>query len=201
MTVALMLPALALAADAIVRHWPKLFILVCVVLLIGVPGNVRLLHDYRSASALAAYRRYILAAPRLPLARRLPRSVTTDVGIVPGPSIGWLLDSLPSGRIPSPGPLSRDQIATETLQLALGPVSQPVTAPCRNLKGPTAYDLQDGDRITIARGAVDAVLRPVEGGESQPLRITGSRVALAAPLPLVLTPSRAGPARVCIARA
>ena len=113
MVVAMVLPALALGADALIRRWRGLAVVVVVLLLIGFPGNVRRLGRYVDAPVTAAYRRHILAAPRLPIVRQLPRSVETGVGVVPGPAIGWLLDSVPSGRIPEPGRLIRNEIATE----------------------------------------------------------------------------------------
>jgi hypothetical protein len=44
---ALVLPALAVAADAVIRRWPVATIAVIALLLVGIPGNVRALADFR----------------------------------------------------------------------------------------------------------------------------------------------------------
>ncbi len=195
--VAMILPAVALAADAIARRGWGLAVVVGVLLLVGLPGNIHRLDTYVNRSAIASYRRYILAAPRLPLARQLPRSVETGVGVVPGPPLGWLPDSEPAGLIPSPGRMTRDDIATETLMLALGPSSKARAGTCQRVRRPTVRELRRGDRITVI-GAVNATYLPADGGTSQPVRLTHTRVALAGPLRVRLAP--AGRATICISR-
>ncbi len=115
--VALMLPAIVLAAQYVIRHWRRAAIVVVVVLVAGLPGNIdKLVHYTNRSPILQARRPYILAAPRLPIARRLPPSVT----LAPFLTLGWLVDSLPSGRLPNPGPRSPAATARETLDLTPG---------------------------------------------------------------------------------
>jgi hypothetical protein len=201
---AMALPAIAMAADALIRRWHRLTVVLGVLLLVGLPGNIHLLETYRNGSAEAAYRRRILTAARLPLAPQLPRSMPADKGILIGPELGWLIDSLPSGRIPSPGPLTRDEIATETLRLALPTTHDAVTSPCRKLTSPTIRVLGKGDRLTVDTGAIKLTYLPVGGGRSQVVRLSHtSVVARAGPLRLALVPAgrAAEPAVICTSRA
>jgi hypothetical protein len=203
LVVAMALPAIALAADAIIRRWRRLAVPVGVLLLLGVPGNIHLLDTYRNGSEDPAYRRHILAAARLPLAPQLPRSIPTNRGILLSPTLGWLLESLPSGRIPSPGPLTRNEIATDTLELALPSTPHAVSSSCRKLTRPTVRVLRKRDRLTVASGAINVTYLQVGGGRSQPVRLSrASVVALAGPLRLVFVPSGRipEPAVVCISR-
>src|SRR6185312_15290123 len=98
---AMVLPGLALAAATLIRHWRPAAIFVVALLLVGLPGNIDKLASYADVNRSAfvrARRPYILTAPRLPLAHQLPRSVV----LAPRLTLGWLIDSLPSGRIPEP---------------------------------------------------------------------------------------------------
>jgi hypothetical protein len=117
--VAMALPALAIAADAIARRWRHLTIPIVLLLLAGVPGNFHDLRTYTDASTLAREhaRTEILTAPRVPLAKILPAD--TPPAPFQGLTLGWLVASLPSGRIPRPSHTTPKAIATETLSLAI----------------------------------------------------------------------------------
>ena len=94
---AMTLPALVLAADALIRRWRLLAIPIVGLLLVGLPGNVRVLATCTrlpgtpscSPASLppfgnaAVSRQQILAIPHLPLAEQL-RGSSTPVPITPG---------------------------------------------------------------------------------------------------------------------
>jgi hypothetical protein len=156
-------------------------------LLVGLPGNVDKLANYANRSAIVRARRpYILTAPRLPIAHQLPRALE----IAPDLTIGWLIDSLPSGRIPAPGPRPPAAIARETLDLALQPSNTPQTNGCRTLLGPTSRVLEKGETITLRGGTASLVYLPVAGTPSTPKRFAPSTFVVAAgPIHLRITPS------------
>ena len=143
---ALVLPAVALGAQTIIRHWKKATVVMLALLLVGLPGNIDKLVDYPNRSAIVRARRpYILTAPRLPIARQLPPSL--ELG--PELTIGWLIDSLPSGRIPAPGRRPPAAVSRETIDLALRPSNTPQTNGCHALVGPTSRVLEKGDTMTL----------------------------------------------------
>jgi hypothetical protein len=168
---AMALPALALAVDAIVRARRRLAIPVVALLVVGVPGNVRELATYTNQSAddRQTFRTAVLEAPRLPLARELPRnSPPAPPRSFAGLTLGWLLDSLPSGRIPAPGDLTSAEIATQTLHLALRPGKVALASGCRSFTKPATVVLDSLQRITIESGSATIEYLPPSGDPSAP---------------------------------
>jgi hypothetical protein len=202
---ALMLPALAVAADAVVRRWRLLAPAVLVLLLIGVPGN---LHELANRSRLStfglSYRRLVLALPRLSVARRVPRS-TTLPGLAYFPrsiTIGWLLDGVASGRIPDAGRIEPVDAATWTLRLALSQTHASTSAGCHSLVDTETLTLENGQSIGIVGGAVRVVYTPGGRARSRPVPLDPLNghvlTALAGPLKLRLSSNNpARPAGVC----
>jgi hypothetical protein len=78
--------------------------------------------------------------------------------------------------------------------------AQPMS--CRALDGPRTVVVSRGHAIKIEQGVVDVVYKPVGGGSSAPRQLSaGTVVALAGPLPLLVSPSPAAPdarAVVCL---
>lgn len=154
LTLALMLPALAVAADAIVRSRRALTIPVLALLLIGIPGNLRSIATFtaRQEASTAQYRRIVLALPRHPLSRKVPRALQPISGI----TMAWLLDGVDSGRIPPPGATSRAESATNRLRLSLR-LSQArgaATARCRTVTEPVLVHLRASEALRIEQGTV-----------------------------------------------
>ena len=151
---AMMLPALAVAADAVIRRRRALMLPVLLLLLVGIPSNLRAFSTYTNSQRTTAtqYRHTVLALPRLPLSRRVPRSMRPLAGI----PIGWLLDGVDSGRIPAPGPISSAEAAMDRLRLSLRqrrPSGAPIGG-CRLITGPTTIRLQPTRSIRVAAGKI-----------------------------------------------
>jgi len=198
---ALSLPALAIAADAMARRWRALTIPIVVLLLIGVPGNVHRLRTYANLSQYdrAVFRTEVLEAPRLPVANKLPRSTKpAPKASFYGLTLGWLLDSLPSGRIPSPGTVSPQQVSTQTIRLVLRPAFLPTRDRCRSLRTTEQLVLPVFHKITLLAGRATITYVPADGARSQPLVVQPgtSYVALVGPLSLEVQPVEQ-PARIC----
>jgi hypothetical protein len=192
---AMALPAIALAADAIIRRWRILVPLVLVLSILGLPGNVHKLAEFRdSYKSLHAERENILIAPRVPFASVLPRSVQPDSFHAPGLTLGWLIDGVRSGRVPAPSSPTRGDVATMTLKLALAISAHTRVEPCVSLRGPTERVLRKGESVTLARGNATIVYLAPSGARSRPVRFNRllaaqlTLVALAGPLPLRITP-------------
>jgi hypothetical protein len=212
---ALVLPALAVAADAVTRRWRVLAPVVLVILLAGIPGNVDALLQQREpgASLQAEYRKLVLTLPRVPVAHEVARSTRPEQGFARRLTVGWLLDGVASGRIPKPAITSVDA-ATATLYVALS--QQPnvfFPSACQDTTTPLELRLPASQAIRI-KGVVRVVYVTPTGVRSRPVTFDPSSsiltakgtaprgprlVALAGPLTLeVDSTDRQKPAAVCI---
>ncbi len=188
---AMTLPMIALTVDAIIARWRRFAVVATALFVIGLPGHI---HKFRSDahdSARFSNKNLILSAARLPLANQLPRSLIIGSLFFDGPTLGWLLDNLQSGRIPAPGRLTPDDLAAETLQLALGRSTSTQLKPCWALTRPTVRVLHKGDTLALKAGAANIIYMPVSGGRSrpEPFPQAATLIALAGPLRLRLAPT------------
>ncbi|MDP9332539.1 MAG: hypothetical protein M3Q30_04400 [Actinomycetota bacterium] len=193
----MMLPALALAAENVAKRWKALAPFAILALALGIPGNIRAFVD--GTDGLVAQTRgsrsFILSVARNPIAKDLPRTLS-PYAFSPDLTIGWLLDSVPSGRLPLPGPFTRDQLATETLSLALRP-SFARPKPCRPLRHPAVRVLHKDDSLQAKSGRIDVVYLAPDSGQSAPRHLdSDALVALVGPLRLRLVPRAAPPDKV-----
>jgi hypothetical protein len=213
--VALTLPALAVAADAVARRWRVLAPVVLVVLLVGIPGNMNALLQRRRAerSSHAENRRLILTLPRLPIAHEVPPSVRPEQQLAKPLTLGWLLDGVASDRIPKPARITPVDAATATLHLALNQRPDVFgTKACRNATTPLEVQLSTSQAIGI-HGDVRVVYTTPAGVRSRPVTFEsdklvvteggrsrrGSRLmALTGPLTLEVDSANAGtPVALC----
>ncbi|MDP9335332.1 MAG: hypothetical protein M3Q30_18780 [Actinomycetota bacterium] len=192
---ALVLPALAVAAEAVSRRWRTLAPVVLVLVLVGIPGNVRVLVD--NTPDWRVYKLLVLSAPRLPISAALPRSVRPVGFGNPWLTMGWLRDGIASGRIPEPKPLTPEYVAFRTLGLALQPARSVTRRPCLGLPKPVVRVLATGQVLMVKSGTVLVSFEPL-GGAASPARLLhpGTYVAVAGPLRLRLSPVSANEAAV-----
>lgn len=188
---AMTLPTIAMTADAIIARWRRFAVVATALLVVAVPGHI---HKFRSdAHDFAGFsnKYLILSAARLPLANQLPRSLLVGSPFTGGPTLGWLLDNLRSGRIPEPGRLTANDIATETLHLALGRSTSTQLKPCWALTRTTVRVLHKGDTLMLKAGAANIIYMPASGGRSrpEPFPPAVALMALAGPLRLRLAPT------------
>jgi len=196
----LVLPAIAVAADNVAKCSKPLAALTVVVLVIGIPANVRAFTDGtdKLVAQTRGERSFILSVARNPLAKDLPRNLQPYF-FSPDLTIGWLLESVPSGRVPPPGPISPNARATETLSLALrqAPFARP--EPCRPLPHQVIRLLDKGDALRAASGRVEVTYLAPDGGQSVPTQLRATAlIALTGPLQLRLTPLPQGSERAVV---
>jgi hypothetical protein len=166
--VALMLPAVAVGADALVRRWRVLFPAVLALFLVGIPGNIRALEPENFDAWADAQRTFMLAVPRSEVAQEVPPSLRPNP-LARGVTVGWLLDGVESGRIPDPGHVSPETSAFVTLSLALqASARQPSTTDCVPLTRPITRHLPKGTNIGIEGGAVRVELVEPDGSVISP---------------------------------
>jgi hypothetical protein len=172
LSVAMVLPALALAADAVARRRRQFAIAVVLILLVGFPDNARELATYTTHSKFdrEKFRAAVLEAPRLPRALELPADTSPGTPKqFAGLTLGWLVESLPSGRIPKPPRQSEVDIASLTLRLAARPAKKPATRDCHTFTEPGELVIAELQRVTLKSGlALVAYVAP-GGTVSEPL--------------------------------
>jgi hypothetical protein len=153
-TVALLLPILAVAADALVRRWRGFFPVALALFLIGIPGNIATIDDnFLSSRYFANYEQMVRSLPRMSLASRVPREVRPELVDAPWMTVGWLLDSARSGRIPAGRALTPNEEATNRLRLSLQQLDRASVSQCAPLRDPLLRHLELGDSIGV-RGTV-----------------------------------------------
>jgi hypothetical protein len=194
---ALVLPALAVAADALARRWRVLAPVVVLLLLVGVPGNIAKIGDnVGPAARYREQRRVISALPGLANARAVPRSLHPTPSFAAEVTVGWLLDAQRDGRIPTERPASARERATDRLRLSLGQVDGIHDASCTPLRGTVTRRLAPGESFGVV-GTILVQSVPRRGTVSAPLPFgagllatarTHTLRAVSGPLTLRITP-------------
>jgi hypothetical protein len=155
---AFLLPALAVAIDALVRRWPVVTPVMILLLLVGVPGNVHRFgrldffteeffdHQSQVWTGLAH-------SPRSPAPSAHP-----DFSQASTVTMGWLQDAAADGKVPEPGkfgPAIKDEIAirralVQSRGSAVAPECVESTEPVQ--VDVTAWEpfLIQGERVVIA---------------------------------------------------
>jgi hypothetical protein len=176
---ALTLPALAVAASAVVQYRRWLAPVVLAMFVVGIPGNITTLADHMDAVApyQHAFKEHVESLPRVPVAKRVPRWVRPLSVLGPQITVGWLLDAAASGRLAHPAPSTPSEVATHRLQLSIVPDDKHLASNrCRVVTGATSRTLQDGDSITARDPLVYIFLRTAGG-------MSGAVTIGASPLP------------------
>jgi hypothetical protein len=187
---AMLLPAVALACEAVIRRWRYAAVFVAVLLIAGLPRNVDGFRTYGSAAISSVNKFVVLAAPKLPLAAQLPRTLRVSF-YGGGPTLGWLMAASRSGDLPAPPPSTPDELATETATLALRPWSAPPLQHCSTLDEAGLRVLQKGELLTVKAGSVSITYLAPNGGRSHAKRFGRVTLrALAGPLKLLIAPGR-----------
>jgi len=170
LTLAMLLPALGIAADAVVRRWRTTAVAVFAILLIGIPGNVRVIAAYthNQQTKTALFRETVFLLPRLGDSRLVPKSTEPLAPF----TIGWLLDGAASGRIPAPSSITDVERAEGRLRLALRAIPNHTTSSetCRPVVHAVRINLGLGESLRIVKDAV--VLAPYVGAQSGYLPLT-----------------------------
>jgi hypothetical protein len=198
---ALVLPALALAAQAIIRAWRPAVAFIGAMLLVSFVGNVHTFSQVAGDASVAyGIRRHVLTVPRLPQVDELPGSLIVVPRFVPV-TIRWLTDAARAGKLASPGRLSESQIAASTLSLMIRP--SPRSRNCRPLTASVQLRLRANEGLRVGRGAVTVEYRPRRGSVSPPaILIRGGSVynVFRDPVRLFIARiPRFGPASLCVA--
>lgn len=191
---AMTLPALTVAADALVTRWRRFFAVAIGLFVVGLPGNVIALADaqHNLKPEDSSIRQIMLSLPRDPLARNVPRTLRPEKVTAHDVTIGWLLDGVAQHRIPTPRQISARILAADTFRLSFDQQhARAPTTSCKILNRPFTMTLKKGDAIGLYSRALlitpanglklgpPLLFAPVDGSAVIVLRDTG-RVRLAA---------------------
>jgi hypothetical protein len=157
---ALAIPAIAVAIDAIARRSKAFGTIALAALLVGIPGNLAYARDSARGDERRAdaTRQVMLSLPRMALARRVPRELRPEPNLSTQVTVGWLLDGVASGRIPTTRPPVPAKSLADRLRLSLMELDRSSDYPCRALSSPTIVRLEKGDEVGLGEGIVFVVL-------------------------------------------
>ncbi len=198
---AMLLPALGITAQAIVRNWPRVAVGLAALLAIATAANTVHLATYgHRHRASYMQKTFVLTAPRLPIASRLPPSLT----IAPDLPIGWLITAVHAGRVPAAPKTTAAQLATFTLRLSLQPSVVLKATDCQAIAQPERRTLRQGSELTVTEGTATITYAPPGGARSRaerlrhpPLFPAVTLVAMAGPLPLRIAPGARSHVTLC----
>lgn len=120
MVTALSLPALGVAAGAVIQRWRLTAPLVLGLFIVGVPGNISVFSDTDGLSGRSyfqAQRALVLGAAHSPVAEVVPRDVHPNPGEFHADlvTVGFLLDARSDGKVPDrPELTSKEQALVDT---------------------------------------------------------------------------------------
>jgi hypothetical protein len=152
LTVAMLLPALAVAVNAIATRWRGFLPVAVVVLVVGIPSN---LHGVSGAQVplnplYSRIKQAILAVPRDPLAKKVPRALRPEQLSSRDVTVGWLLDGVAQHRLPRPPFTILDLLTSSNFRLSLYQSDDPApTTVCTTLHGPVLLNLRPGETLGV----------------------------------------------------
>ena len=195
---ALVLPSLALAADALLRRWRILVPISLAAVVVGIPGNIAAGNDY---------------VERIVHANGHPdRAPNADAATTPTRHPAQFVHAGGNDRVvarrsarraafPQPPTLLRryPQTSTRTLRVSW-PVRRDPRPPCRILTRPIIVHLDKHQSFGTLGGAIRVTYLTPATGRPEPATYTGDHVLAAGTRPLKLrveTTTPASPARLC----
>jgi len=152
LTVVMMLPALAVAADALARRWRVFLPVGMVLLLVGVPSNLRAVAAAQKPldSLYSKTRLTILTLPRDSLAASAPRDLRPEQLTARYVTVGWLLDGVKDHRLPKPPFTIQDVVSSANFRLSLYQTNDPApTTACFTLRKPMLLKLRKGEVLGV----------------------------------------------------
>jgi hypothetical protein len=193
----MIVPALGIAVDALMRRGRIVAIVVLVLLGATIPGNLHALTSYvgRQKNTQLLFREMILTLPGILNAGQVPDATIVRTGLAPCEiTMGWLLDGAASNRLPRPERINATDIANDRLYTSLVvlpgcphqpplPATAATAQRCVHLAKSVAVRLTAGKVITLERGVVrfttaspsDSNFCPmIIGASTAPMRIVAT---------------------------
>ena len=153
--VVFILPAMAVAADAVIRRWRWTAPLVLLLLVVGVPANLDALEGHSSVARGQHLRTAMLATAYSPLIPQVADDIHPDPHQLRGYTVttGFLKDALAAGKLPPRPDLRDGEIASAETRLKLSQspvsVSMPDELVCEAATEPRIITGRFGDEFGI----------------------------------------------------
>jgi hypothetical protein len=198
---AMVLPALAIAADTIVRRRAVLVPIVAAVLLVGIPGNINITwNQVGKGRGERSDRGVYLAFAAVPAGVGAPDWLRPDPNAAAPLTLGWLRKGIADGKVPRPKSIDPEVEREATFRLSLQQIS---AAPsdlrdCAALTQPTDLRLEKGATVGFRMGTirVGPTRKPGDPKPPPPLNFKAARasrlLAVRGPLELRITPHPTG---------
>jgi hypothetical protein len=153
---ALTLPALAVAADAIVRRWRAALPLIVVALLVGIPGNIDdLANRDKGFGVFHLGGKDVLAVAHVPALYEVSSDFRPWPEYADDVTVGWLRANARADRIPRPDQLTPRTVDGASLRLFLTAESRLSSGErCPALGRGESRNLDTGDQIVLQRGVL-----------------------------------------------
>jgi hypothetical protein len=158
-TLALAVPALAIALDALVSRWRWLAPALLVSLVVGVPHN---LAEARKAPGEEAQHRLVLAMAASPLLSRVPAKDLVDRANAPLLTAGFVRRAVRADKVPADSSLWTDDRIVGEIRLSLQQSTRPSSPRCETLSQPIEQHLGSGDVVDFRGGRLQ-VTKVVDG--------------------------------------
>jgi hypothetical protein len=163
---ALLLPALAVAGDALIRLRRAFAPVVFALFLVGLPGNIGDTGDsFSPHHFFVNYEQTMRSLPRTPLASQVPKDLRPELVNAPVITIGWLLEAAHSGRLAAPRASTVREAATDRLRLSLEQLDEGNGTNCRRIEKPFFRRVAVGGSF-IVRGTVSVQLVDPTNGKT-----------------------------------
>lgn len=196
----LVLPAVALAADALARRWRLLAVPAVVLLLAGVPGNVGAVETMVNKDAPPGLVLAVANSPALPTSNGDTRPFRGQIGLK-NLTVDWLREGVASGRIPRSQSSAADRTdAAVRLALYLDRGQPRPSGPCRPFPATLVRRFDAGDSIAFSGAILVAVRLPGERavkvvgfGSRRPTRLVSSY----GPIELTISPFPGAAVQIC----
>ena len=181
---ALVLPVLAVAADAIGRRWRPMYLVMGLVLVISIPWNAKeftVMPFPWGKPYFVAEEGVLLGTPYAPFARDVPRSVRPDPNTLLGDdvTVGWLLDAKAAGKLPDIGTLSPELENQLRVRLGVSQTNEPAVGTCKPMEAPLDITPTKGQQFGLGSSVTISLMDGTTGLASVPYSIlNGGRLTI-----------------------
>jgi hypothetical protein len=166
--IVLALPALGVAADAVIRRWRIMAVPIVVLLVIGIPGNVGEFgtHFPWVKQYFVNERQQVALVPRLRDAALVPPEVLVDPTGNPGLTVGWLRDQLERGALWEPELVGQSALNYYRTRLGVAQSEGDRPEECAPFDGAVVIATRKGDVLGFRNQAI--IVETIVDGQALP---------------------------------
>jgi hypothetical protein len=195
----MVLPALALAASAIVDRWRIAFPMAIAVFLVGLPANIAQLAAHGEGLGTLGDPDLVLTMARLPLAQKVPPTAVPMAPVGNSFTVGWLLAGVASGKVPPPRTLDPGERAAAELRLSINQTKGSASGTCTAIQPQAVEHLAVGNRVVFnaPRLTLERIVAGRQAGSATYHQIFGDVLVADAPVDVRIGRGRRQTALLC----